>query len=286
MLTSTFLHAQAVGPISERRLWEAGIVSWEQALAAAPSDLPLTSAQRALLLPTLEDSVSALARGDYAYFANILPASEHWRAAREFGHRIGFLDIETNGGMRGDDITVIGVYDGDESRLYVKYHDLQDFAADAEKYAAWVTFFGTGFDLPMLRRRFPHLPFDQLHVDLCPALRRLGYRGGLKRIEQHLGIARPPELDGLSGFDAVRLWRQWRRKNDADALEKLLAYNREDIENLSLLLAFVYGRLKAASGFPESTVGEGLDVQGAVGEAAENEDGVGAAGRKGERQGA
>lgn len=255
VLTATFLHAQSVGPISERRLWEAGIVSWEQALAAAPSDLPLSDAQRAFLLPTLEASVAALACGDYAYFADILPASEHWRAAKEFGHRIGFLDIETNGGMRPDDITVIGVYDGDESRLYVKYRDLQDFAAHTEKYAVWVTFFGTGFDLPMLRRRFPNVSFDQLHIDLCPSLRRLGYKGGLKRIEQQLGIARPPELDGLSGLDAVRLWRQWRQRSDADALERLLAYNREDIENLSLLLAFVYGRLKAASGFPENLSG-------------------------------
>jgi uncharacterized protein YprB with RNaseH-like and TPR domain len=98
---------------------------------------------------------------------------------------------------------------------------------------------------------FRYVPFDQIHIDLCPALKRLGYRGGLKRIEQQLGIARPPEVEGLSGFDAVRLWRQWRRKNDAAALEQLLAYNREDIENLSLLLAFVYGGLKTASGFPD-----------------------------------
>jgi hypothetical protein len=199
--------------------------------------------------------VDALARGNYAYFAETLPGSEHWRAAKEFGHRLGFLDIETNGGMRPDDITVVGVYDGDESRMYVKYRDLQDFAADTEKYAVWVTFFGSGFDLPMLRRRFPYVAFDQIHIDLCPALKRLGYRGGLKRIEQQLGIARPPEVEGLSGFDAVRLWRQWRRKNDAAALEQLLAYNREDIENLSLLLAFAYGRLKTASGFPENLSG-------------------------------
>ena len=251
MLTATFVHAQGVGEVSERRLWDAGIVSWEQALAAAPAELPLTPAQRALLLPTLERSVEALGEGDFVYFAETLPSRDHWRAAREFAGRIGFLDIETNGGMKPDDITVIGVYDGDESRAYVKYRDLQDFAQEAERFAVWVTFFGTGFDLPMLRRRFPDLPFDQLHIDLCPALRRLGYRGGLKRIEEQLGIHRPPELDGLSGWDAVRLWRQWRRHRDEDALARLLAYNREDIENLSLLLAFAYGRLRAASGFSD-----------------------------------
>lgn len=250
MLTSTFQHAQGIGPTTETRLWERGYCTWEAVLTAPSDDLPLTTAQKAILLPTLERSREALADGDCRYFAEHVPSREHWRAAPEFMDRIGFLDIETNGGMRADDITIIGVYDGYESRIYVKGRDLDQFAADYEKYALWVTFFGTGFDLPFLRRRFPQLPFDQLHIDLCSALKRLGYKGGLKRIEQQLGVHRPPEVEGLSGFDAVRLWRQYRRYKDEEALERLIAYNRADIENLSLLLAFAFGRLKAASGFP------------------------------------
>ena len=249
MLTATFSHAQGIGPTTERRLWDAGILSWEQALAAGGS-LPLTRAQQALLLPALEESVAALERGDYAYFARTLPQRDHWRAAPEFMDRLAFLDIETNGGMSPDSITVIGVYDNVESRIYLKYRDLDDFAEDSRRFAVWVTFFGTGFDLPMLRRRFPDLPFDQLHIDLCPALRRVGFKGGLKSIERQIGIGRPPEVAGLDGWDAVRLWRQWRRYKDQDALRLLLAYNREDIENLALLLAFAFGRLKEASGFP------------------------------------
>lgn len=249
MLTATFSHAQGIGPTTERQMWDAGILSWEQALAD-PSALPLTRAQRALLLPTLEASVEALHGNDYRWFAEILPQRDHWRAAPEFMNRVGFLDIETNGGMSAESVTVIGVYDNVESRIYVKGRDLDAFADDAKRFALWVTFFGGGFDLPMLRRRFPALPFDQIHIDLCPALRRLGYKGGLKSVEQQLGIHRPPEVEGLNGWDAVHLWRQWRRYKDHDALNLLLAYNREDIENLSLLLAFAFGRLKAASGFP------------------------------------
>ncbi len=251
MLTATFIHAQGIGPVLEKRLWEAGILSWRDALGRE-AGLPLSDAQKALLMPTLEASVTALELGDWGYFARVLPQSEHWRAAPEFMDRIGFLDIETNGGFRSDSITIIGVYDNDESRIYIKDQDLEEFATDSENYALWVTFFGTGFDLPFLRRRFPDLALRQLHVDLCPALRRLGFRGGLKRIEHQLGIARTPETEGLSGMDAVRLWRQWRRFKDQDALDLLVAYNRADIENLSLLLAFAYGKLKIASGFPEA----------------------------------
>lgn len=250
MLTSTFIHAQGIGETTERRLWAAGILTWDDVLRAAPSDLPLTRAQREMLLPAVEAASAALADEDYRYFARALPSKDHWRAAPQFMDRVGFLDIETNGGFRPDDITIIGVYDGDESRIYVKDRDLEEFARDSERFALWVTFFGTGFDVPFLKRRFPTLPFDQLHIDLCPALRRLGYKGGLKRIEEQVGVRRTPEVEGMSGFDAVRLWRQYRRHKDEDALRLLLAYNRADIENLSLLLAFAYGRLRAASGYP------------------------------------
>jgi uncharacterized protein YprB with RNaseH-like and TPR domain len=98
-----------------------------------------------------------------------------------------------------------------------------------------VTFFGTGFDLPFIRRSFPYLKLGHLHVDLCYLLRRLGLRGGLKRIEIELGVERTPETDGLSGFDAVRLWSEYRR-GSKDALDLLLLYNREDVINMKALL--------------------------------------------------
>lgn len=250
MLTSTFVHAQGIGEVTERRLWDHGFTSWESVLNAAPSALPITEAQRGLLIPTLQRSVAALEAGDFRFFAQTIPHREHWRAAPLLMDHVGFLDIETNGGYSADSITVIGVYDGDESRIYVKDQDLERFAEDAERYQLWVTFFGTGFDLPFLRRRFPGVAFDQMHIDLCPALKRLGFKGGLKSIERQIGIRRSEDVAGMDGYDAVRLWREWRSRKDRSALEQLLAYNRADIENLSLLLAFAYQRLKAASGFP------------------------------------
>jgi hypothetical protein len=91
--------------------------------------------------------------------------------------------------------------------------------------------------------------FDQIHIDLCPALRRLGYRGGLKSIEEQLGIVRRPETQGLGGWDAVRLWHEWRRGR-REALDLLVAYNTEDIVNLEALLEFAYPKLRDLAGFP------------------------------------
>ena len=248
MLTATFCHAQGLGISSEQRLWEAGIHSWEAALGSPA--LPLSEAKKRLLLPTLDASVAALARQDSRWFQKNLIPSTLWRGAKIFGESVAYVDIETDGGYDADSITVIGLFDGFETRLYVKGQNLEDFVADIQDYKLLVSFFGTSFDLPFLRRRFPALALDQLHIDLCPALRRLGQTGGLKAIEHRLGIRRVDEVEGMSGMDAVYLWSRWERRRDKEALARLLAYNRADIENLKLLLEWTYPRLVEASGFP------------------------------------
>ena len=106
-----------------------------------------------------------------------------------------------------------------------------------------VTFFGSGFDIPMIKRAFPRCPIDQIHLDLCPALKRLGYRGGLKKIERQIGIQREDEADGLNGMDAIRLWREFQHGNSA-SLDRLIAYNREDVVNLEVLAQIAYDGLK------------------------------------------
>ena len=248
MLNATFSHAPGIGPGTEQKLWEGGILTWADALAHP--DLPLSPARREALLPVISASQEALEREDWLWFAQNLPSREHWRCVPSLMESVGFLDIETDGGWSASSVTVIGLYDGYESQIFVKGQNLDDFPAAALEKNLLVTFFGTGFDLPFLRRRFPELALDQIHVDLCPALRRLGYTGGLKKIERVLGIQRDDEIENMSGMDAVYLWQAWRRNKSEEALERLIAYNKADIENLALLLAFAYPRLKTLSGFP------------------------------------
>ena len=249
MIQATFCHAQGLGQTSEQRLWDAGILSWEAALST-PTTLPLSDAKKQQLFPVLEASQAALERRDSRWFQKNFPSAALWRGAQAFGDSVAYVDIETDGGYDASSVTVIGLFDGFETRLYVKGQNLEDFVTDIKDYKLLVTFFGTGFDLPFLRRRFPELALDQLHIDLCPALRRLGQTGGLKAIEHRLGIQRVDEVEGMSGMDAVYLWALWERRRDEAALERLLAYNRADIENLKLLLEWAYPKLVAQSGFP------------------------------------
>jgi hypothetical protein len=199
------------------------------------STLPLPDGKKSLILPRIEESIEKLAARDYAYFSKILPAKEHWRAINEFGNELAYLDIETTGCNWDDQITVIGIYDGRTMRSFVQGVDLDQFPEAISHFKMLVTFFGSGFDLPVIRRSFPGLELNQLHVDLCHLMRRLGHTGGLKHIEIEMGISRSDDTNGLGGLDAVRLWNEYRHGN-VKSLERLLQYNSEDVVNMKILL--------------------------------------------------
>jgi len=242
LLEATYIHCQGVGRMTEQKLWQAGADDWDTFLEAPAAHWPLSRMQRALLTPTIEESIQRLEEEDYAWFAERLPQAEHWRAVPAFGHRLAFVDIETNGGMDAGDLTMVGVFDGHTMHQFVQGQNLDQLPEVLQDAAILVTFFGTGFDLPFLRRAFPQMPMPQMHVDLCHLLKRLGYRGGLKSIEAQMGIRRSSATTGLSGWDAVRLWREYQRGN-LRSLETLLAYNAEDVRNMSTLLVEGYRRM-------------------------------------------
>jgi uncharacterized protein YprB with RNaseH-like and TPR domain len=52
----------------------------------------------------------------------------------------------------------------------------------------------------------------------------------------------------LDGWDAVRLWNQWRHGHDPAALERLLAYNAADCINLEPLADLLYCGLRERCG--------------------------------------
>lgn len=242
MLTSTYIHGQGIGEATERRIWEAGGLDWQEFLVRE-SELPLSSRQRAVLVPLVEQSIERLREEDCGFFARSLAPREHWRAYPQFRERMAFLDIETTGMGMESAITVIGLYDGTKVKSFIKGFNMEEFEDEIAKYDLLVTFFGTGFDLPHIRHRFPGIQMTGLHIDLCPLLRRLSLKGGLKSVEKQLGIARSQETVGLDGWDAVRLWREW-EWGSRESLDLLIEYNREDIVNLAALLDYGYNEMR------------------------------------------
>jgi uncharacterized protein YprB with RNaseH-like and TPR domain len=71
--------------------------------------------------------------------------------------------------------------------------------------------------------------------------KRIGYSGGLKKIEKQLNVDR--ELEDIDGREAVRLWKRYENNGNEDALDKLVKYNQYDARNLQSLLEIVHERL-------------------------------------------
>lgn len=242
MLTRSFIHLQGIGSKTEARLWQRGATDWD-AFLRVRHELVMPRGKLDFWAGCIEESRARLAAGDTGFFARALAPRDHWRAFPEFAAGVRYLDIETTGAVGGDQVTVVGVYDGQEMRQYVQGINLHCFPEAMEGCGLLVTFFGSGFDLPVLRQAFPEVRFDQLHIDLCHALRRLGYAGGLKQVEASLGIRRSAQTAGLSGWDAVRLWSEY-RQGSGRSLARLLQYNEEDVVNLAKLVEIAYAGLR------------------------------------------
>lgn len=141
-----------------------------------------------------------------------------------------YLDIETN---YSGEITVLGFYAKSTGMVQLVRPNIttEDLVRALPKVDRLYTYNGHCFDLPVIRN---HTGVDLRErfdsVDLRFVCQRIGWKGGLKKVEQRLGIKR--KTAGLDGMAAVWLWEQYWIENDSRALKTLLDYNREDVMNL------------------------------------------------------
>ena len=243
MLTSTFVFLQGVGPATERRLWKQGLLDWGS-FVKQPSIDGLSSERKSLYDRELTLAQSEFDTGDLHALATRLQQREHWRFYDSCRSDILYLDIETTGLSCHDPagtVTVVGLHRNGHTIHLVQGEPLiaNRLQAELNQSRLLVTFFGSCFDVPYLRAKFPDLRFRIPHFDLCLAARRLGLRGGLKHLEQEFGIERKAGIHGLNGLDAVQLWFEW-QQGDSTARDTLLAYNAADTESLVPLAALVY----------------------------------------------
>jgi len=247
MLKNTFCHIPGVGEKFERSLWGRGILSWDS-LDGNPKS---PSIRTPSFQSHLAESLGELEKGNPRYFADLLPAREHWRLFNEFRQTTAYLDIETNGlGGPAAYITTISLYDGKSIYYYVKGKNLDDFKDDIKKYKVLVTFNGRCFDIPFIES-YLGVSIDHAHIDLRFVLKDLGFSGGLKNCEKKLGIDRG-DLDGVDGYFAVLLWKDFLEKGNQKALETLLAYNIQDVVNLEPLMVIAYNLKLAGTPFLKS----------------------------------
>jgi len=231
MIEQTFLHLPRVGETKEQNLWSSGTRTWNDFLGQDKvKGFSSLSKERSDVV--IKHSKQALASGESSFFLR-LPSTAHWRLWDSFKDEALFVDIETS--WHGD-ITVLGIYDGSDVKQFVKGKNLTRQAVEKHlKGKLFVTYNGASFDLPVIRRYFGFVLQPTPHFDTMHLARRLGYRGGLKLLEQSLGIQRPQSVEGMSGEDALHLWQLYKASGEQEYLDKLLAYNEEDIVNLKVV---------------------------------------------------
>ncbi|HYA70804.1 MAG TPA: ribonuclease H-like domain-containing protein [Thermoplasmata archaeon] len=243
MLRATFQHLPGIGPVTEAELWQSGFRDWRD-LLEQPASLGASASTRARLSRELARSEQALTERDAGWFARRLPNREHWRLYPAFAPETAYLDIETTGlSPYGGIVTVVTVHGGGATRTFVAGDDLEELPAYLGRYKVLVTFNGSRFDVPFLLASFPQMLVPPAHIDLRFLLYRLGHAGGLKRIEQRLGLGDRAGVEGIDGLEAVRLWQEYRR-GSRSALDRLVRYNRADTVNLEPLLEFTVSELE------------------------------------------
>ena len=150
-----------------------------------------------------------------------------------------YLDIETS--FEGA-ITIVGLHVKDRGMIQLVGGQISDVALwrALEGVLTICTYNGSRFDLPVIRRRLGlDLSREFRSHDLMYDCWRNGLYGGLKRVEEQLGIDRGSK--GIDGLIAMRLWSRYEDWGDEEALETLLTYNQDDVLNLAILEARLSG---------------------------------------------
>jgi uncharacterized protein YprB with RNaseH-like and TPR domain len=140
-----------------------------------------------------------------------------------------YLDIETS---FGQEITIVGIFRPPDRMIQLIGDEVNwtNLWNALEGVTAILTYNGARFDLPVIKRavRLDLNRYFECRDLMYDCWRRRLY-GGLKRVEEQLGIVRGTK--GVDGLEAMRLWERF-RYGDESALQLLLEYNREDTVNL------------------------------------------------------
>ncbi|MBU0470701.1 MAG: ribonuclease H-like domain-containing protein [Nanoarchaeota archaeon] len=236
MIKKSFLFLERINSRKEKNIWKQGIKDWQDFLKA-DKVRGISVGKKSYYDRKLREAQVALLNDKAEFFKRKLPSKEIWRLYSHFKEECCFLDVEVDSFGK---VILVGISDYYNSNFFVKGINLnqQRLEKELSKYKLVITFNGSSFDLPKLKKQF-HLEVTSPHLDLKPLCVNLGLKGGLKEVEKILNLKRPANLTG----NPVELWKTFHASGDREWLELLIEYNKEDIENLKGVTDFVYRKL-------------------------------------------
>jgi uncharacterized protein YprB with RNaseH-like and TPR domain len=235
-LEQSLLHLPHVGPKRAAQLAAAGCGTWS-AIVAAAQPVGMSASRWDEVQAEARRCLAAVAADDPRPLAQALASREQWRVLAHWFDQASFFDIETSGLEPESEVTLVVCLHRGRLHHFLKGENLDDFLALLDEVKLLVSFNGAGFDVPRIEDRF-HIPkIPCAHVDLRWLCHHRGWQGGLKSIEQQLGLHRPADLQGLGGAQAVWLWQVWQERHSAAARRTLERYCAADVVALQLLAA-------------------------------------------------
>ncbi len=238
VLEETFTIFSGISDKREKWLKMNGLSNWDDLLMRGKNFFNIHEYKK--IKKEIRTAKKHIQRKDIKYFFKRMDSKDHWHLYENFKEEACFLDIETTGLGNDSELTILGISDfRGRYRVFVKNINFDEKAIlkFLKNFKILITFYGSRFDVPFIRNRYSKLGrfLDKMvHIDLCFLGHRVGFKGGLKAIEKQIGIKREEGIEGLTGFDAVKLWGEY-KKGNKKALITLIKYNREDVINLITL---------------------------------------------------
>ena len=253
MIKNSFIFLEKISSKTEQNLWKQGIREWDDFLKAREIK-GISPKRKSCYDRKLQEAKQELYKDNSVYFTRILPRKETWRLYQYFKEESCFLDLEVDSYGK---ITLLGIADNYQTKIFVRGVNLEKDILQKElnRYKLLITFNGASFDLPKLKKQL-HLEIKFPHLDLKPLCVNLDLRGGLKEVEQKLNLNRPQHLKG----SPVDLWKAFHASGDQEWLDLLIAYNKEDVENLKRIADHCYLQLSITKiremnfGMPETAL--------------------------------
>jgi uncharacterized protein len=231
MIERSFILLPGVGITKERQIKQY-VPDWNTFLAAA-TITGISSQRKRFYDKFLCQAKQALHDDNMPFFVQHLPLAEHWRLYTHFREDALFLDIEVEHVTK--DLTVIGMYNGQDTKIMIqgKNMHLPTIKKELQKAKVVVTYNGNIFDIPFLRKKYPGLLPNIPCFDVAVGCRRLGLLGGLKKVEETLGIHRDNRIvRELRSGQPYQLYKMWKNSGDEHYLRLLVEYNEEDVISL------------------------------------------------------
>lgn len=240
MIDESFIFLPKIGEVSERKIWHQ-CNNWDDFLGNTKLE-GFSKKRKEHLDKYIINARSALNRKDWEFLSLYFPQNQHWRLWSLLKENPIFLDIETTGYY--GDVTVVGLYNGVDSKILVRGQNLDRYLIQKalEGCTCLITFNGASFDLPVLKKFF-NIDFRMPHIDLRFVAKRLGYSGGLKKIERTLRLCRDEDIQDMDGCEAITLWNLWCSTGNFEYVDRLVRYNEADIVNLQPLAELLIPQL-------------------------------------------